>query len=250
MIPQPVWLHPTNDYHDNDGIEVVDADVVDCTGGGDEVVLKDTDATTTTTTTTIDDNWEFQYQEYLNYTQTTGNHHVPLHHPTLGKWIRMQRMHYKQWQQGQMGSLVVPCNGTVSDTPTAMTTTTRATSTTTISSISSSTTTKTPTSIQQQTRLERLLQAGFIFQVQDYEWMKQYQALQTYRDIHGHCRVPSSRNSSAITTPAANMAFTHSTWIQQHQQYQHHHHHHWDYGLRINECSTNEVSYLKIVLTC
>ena len=96
--------------------------------------------------------WNDQYQLYVNYTLATGEVNVPLNHSILGNWVRNQRLHYKKWQTG---------------------------------SSSGESTILTP---HRHALLER---AGFVFSVNAHEWMLTYNKLHIFREEHGHCRVPS-----------------------------------------------------------
>jgi hypothetical protein len=102
--------------------------------------------------------WEDYFEEYCNCTLETGESNIPLHHTTLGNWVRNQRKHYKQWQQGIV----------VND----------------------------KTAVQTPKRLRLLEDSGFIFDVAEHEWMQHYQQLQAYREVHGHCRVAPQKGSS------------------------------------------------------
>lgn len=90
--------------------------------------------------------WDHSYQLYLNHTRDTGDLNVPLSHPQLGNWIRMQRMHHKQYQAGE------PCPLT-------------------------------------KERLEKLEEAGFVFDVQLYLWKKSYDDVVKFYKDNGHSRV-------------------------------------------------------------
>lgn len=39
-------------------------------------------------------------------------------------------------------------------------------------------------------RIEALEEIGFIFKVNDYKWNKQYEELQLFKEVNGHCHVP------------------------------------------------------------
>lgn len=45
--------------------------------------------------------WNDSFQLYLNHTRDTGDRNVPLAHPELGNWVRLQRIHHKQYQAGE-----------------------------------------------------------------------------------------------------------------------------------------------------
>jgi hypothetical protein len=55
-----------------------------------------------------DNNWEYHYQLYLNYTAQNPDTPVPLNHPELGNWVRKQRLDYRRWQQGSAGDSKEP----------------------------------------------------------------------------------------------------------------------------------------------
>mmetsp|Transcript_27927 Transcript_27927/g.42558 ORF Transcript_27927/g.42558 Transcript_27927/m.42558 type:complete len:522 (-) Transcript_27927:893-2458(-) len=95
------------------------------------------------------DDWDYSFQLYLNHTRDTGDRNIPLAHPELGNWVRMQRTHHKQLYQQADASESSSCSLT-------------------------------------NERLQKLKNAGFVFDVQFYSWKKSYDELAQYYKDHGH----------------------------------------------------------------